>query len=109
MTISGTGFSPSVANNSVKVDGNDCRVTAARNYEIKCTLAAKNGAVGGALVTNTSGVQSNGYFGGAGVSYGRYTITTSINSLSKFVTAVRNADTAALGTPQETGFRADIR
>ena len=99
LTISGTGFSPNLVNNSVEVDGNNCHVTAASNNEIKCTLGAKNAAVGGALLTNSS-AQVEGYWGGAGVSYARYVISGGINSMAKFVAAVRGGDTAALGTPE---------
>lgn len=107
LTISGTGFSPNPKNNTVTVDGNDCSVTSSSNYEIKCTLAAK-GSSSSKLSTNSSS-QVNGYFSGAGLKYARYAVTSSIDTLSKFVTAVRAANTAALGTPAEEGYRADLR
>jgi hypothetical protein len=108
LTITGTGFSPKVTNNTVSVDGNNCHVTSATNDEIKCTLAAKSG-VASSLLSTDSNSQVNGYFSGAGVKYERYVISTSIGNLDSFVTAVRNSDTAALGTPEEVGYRADIR
>lgn len=109
LTISGSGFSPNPKNNTVSVDGNNCKVTAASNSEIKCTLAAKDNAKSSLLSTNTSGTQLKGYFSGAGLAYARYAYSSSIGTLSQFTTAVRNSDTNALGSPQETGFRADLR
>ena len=108
LTISGTGFSNSPTNNTVTVDGNDCAVTSSNNNEIKCTLAAKDNALSSKLATD-SGSQVNGYFSGAGVKYARYTKSSSIDTFAKFVAAVRSSDTGALGTPKETGFRADLR
>ena len=107
LTISGTGFSPNPKNNTVTVDGNDCSVTSADNYQIKCTLAAKGPST--SLLSTNSSSQSNGYFSGAGLKYARYTRSSSIDTLAKFTTAVRTGDTAALGTPAEEGFRADLR
>ena len=36
-------------------------------------------------------------------------MSSSIDSLDKFVTATRNGDTSALGTAEEVGWRADVR
>jgi len=108
LTISGTGFSPNPNNNTVTVDGNDCSVTSANNNEIKCTLGSKSSSLTSLLSTNSSS-QANGYFSGAGLKYARYTYSSSINTLTKFTTAVRAGDTATLGTPVEEGFRADLR
>ena len=108
MTIVGTGFSNEPTNNTVIVDGNDCKVTSSFNEEIQCTLAARNNGVSSLLSTNSSG-QVSGYFSGAGLNYARYTYSSSINTIAKFVAAVRGADTAALGTPNEVGHRADMR
>ena len=108
MTISGTGFSKSVANNSVTVDGNDCKVTASDSNEIRCTLAEKSQSINSQLKTNSSN-QTNGFFAGAGLKYARYSRVTAINTIAKFVDATRTANTSSLGTPLEEGFRADIR
>ena len=108
LTISGTGFSNTPQNNTVTVDGNDCKVTSSNNDQIKCTLAPRNTSLSSQLATD-SGSQVNGYFSGAGLRYARYTRSSAIDTISKFVTAVRAADTGSLGTPQEEGFRGDIR
>ena len=99
LTISGTGFSANPANNTVKVDGNDCKVTKASTHNIECTLASQDPAKATLLSTN-AGTQQNGYFSGAGLKYARYTYSTPINTLAKFVAAVRAGDAASLGTPQ---------
>ena len=108
VTIAGTGFSNEPTNNSVTVDGNDCKVTSSFNEEIQCTLAPKNNGVSSLLSTNSSG-QVSGYFSGAGLKYARYTTSSSINTIAEFVAAVRSSNTGALGTPSEVGFRADMR
>ena len=100
LTLTGTGFSPSMENNTVTVDGNDCKVTSATNDQIKCTLAEKNSSLSSQISTNSSG-QVNGYFSGSGLKYARYVKVTGIDTMDKFVTATRNADTASLGTAQE--------
>ena len=98
LTITGNGFSPSLKNNTVTVDGNNCLVTSSGNGEIKCTLDPKNPSNNAKLATNSSS-QQNGYFGGAGVQYARYTVTTPIADIPSFVSAVRTSNTTALGTP----------
>jgi hypothetical protein len=108
LTISGSGFSANPANNSVSVDGNDCLVTSASSDQIKCTLSPKNSSVSSQLPTNSSS-QLSGFSSGAGLKYARYAVTSSINTVDKFMTAVRASDTASLGTPVEEGFRADLR
>ena len=80
LTLEGTGFSPTIANNKVTVDGNTCQVTGATNAFITCTLAKRNTSLSSKLETN-SGNQSNGYFSGAGLKYERYTITTAIDTM----------------------------
>ena len=108
LTITGTGFSGEPSNNTVTVDGNDCAVTSSSDYEIKCILAARDPAVSTLLATNSTG-QVSGHFSGAGLRYSRYTYSNGLYYMSNFVTAVRTADTATLGTPVEVGFRADMR
>lgn len=98
LTISGTGFSLNPANNSVSVDGNDCKVTSASSDQLKCTVANKDPAKSSLLSTNASS-QVSGYFSGAGLTYARYPISTAIDTMAEFVPAVRGANTSALGTP----------
>lgn len=99
ITIQGTGFSLNPANNSVSVDGNDCKVTSASSNQLKCTVASKDAGKSSLLSTNASS-QVSGYFSGAGLAYARYTGSSSIDTMSELVAAVRGADTGALGTPQ---------
>jgi hypothetical protein len=66
LTITGTGFSQRAQNNSVKVDGNDCKVTSVDNDVLKCTLEKKDFAVSSKLAT-TSASQQKGYFSGRGL------------------------------------------
>ena len=97
LTITGTGFSTNLANNFVSVDGSACSVTSASNSQLTCTLGSKDSS-SSKLATNSSN-QRNGYFGGAGVNYARYSVS-GIRSMSSFVTAVRSSNATALGTPQ---------
>ena len=83
-------------------------MTESSNNQIKCMLTKKNTSSSDQLSTNSSS-QQNGYFGGAGLKYARYSYSSSINSISKFVDAIRTANTTALGTPLEVGFRAELR
>jgi hypothetical protein len=84
LTLSGTGFSANIKNNTVTVEGNDCKVTLAEDKKIECTLAAKDAGQTTLLSTNTSASQLNGYISGAGLKYARYVRTGSIDSLSEF-------------------------
>lgn len=93
LTISGTGFSMNPQNNSVTVDGNNCRVTESSNNQLKCTLDPKNTSSSSQLATNSSAGQQNGYFSGAGVKYVRYGMNSAINNMQKFVNAIRTANT----------------
>lgn len=104
ITVSGTGFSGVVANNSVSIDGNNCVVNTVTEQQLTCTLDPRDPAKS-ALLTTASSSQANGYFAGAGLKYARYGITGS-PSLSTFVTAVRSSNTTFLGSPQEAGYRA---
>lgn len=96
ITLSGTGFSGVLANNSVSVDGNNCEVKSATETSLVCILGAKNPSAS-ALLATTSSSQVNGYFAGAGLKYARYSIT-STTTISAFVDAVRTSKTAVLGT-----------
>ena len=108
LKISGNGFSPRVENNTVSVDGNNCQVTYSTNEEIGCIVAPRDTTLSSKLSTNSTS-QQNGYFSGAGLQYARYSVTNPINNINGFVSALRNSNTTALGTPQEVGFRADLR
>ena len=90
------------------MDGNNCAVTSAGNGQITCTLAPRNVGISSKLATNSSG-QQNPYFGGAGVQYARYTLRSATNTIPNFVAAVRSNNATQLGSPQEVGFRADLR
>ena len=98
ITLSGTGFSGVLANNSVSIDGNKCEVNSATEQQLTCTLAARNASLS-ALLTTTSSTQVNGYFGGAGLKYARYSVAGT-TSLTAFIDAVRVSNSAVLGTPQ---------
>lgn len=98
LTVSGTGFSANPANNTVLVDGNDCLVTSASQNQLKCTVSKKDSSKSSLLASNASS-QQNGYFGGAGLKYARYTAGSAIDTISEFVAAVRAGNTTALGTP----------
>lgn len=58
------------------------------------------------LLTTTSGSQTNGYLSGAGITYARYAYS---GSMSSFITAVRTNNVSVLGTPDEKGFRAELK
>lgn len=98
LTIKGNGFSPNLKNNSVTIDGTNCKITSSANGQINCILNPKSSTTT-ELSTNSSS-QQNGYFAGAGIQYARYSVTTLINSISKLVAAYRSSNTTALGTPQ---------
>ena len=87
-----------MTNNTVTVDGNDCRVTSSSNHEIKCTLAEKNPSLSSLLTTNATN-QTGGFLSGAGLRYARYSRVTAINTIAKFVEAVRTVNSSALGPP----------
>jgi hypothetical protein len=70
---------------------------------------AKKDAAKTSLLSSNASSQVSGYFSGAGLTYSRYTMTSAIDTMNEFVTAVRGSNSSALGTPQETGFRADLR
>lgn len=90
-------------NNTVSINGNDCKVTAASDNTISCTVAPYN-AARTALLSTTASTQKNGYFSGAGLKYARYGVSGS-TSMDQFVAAVRGEDTTILGTPREVGVR----
>jgi hypothetical protein len=98
LTIKGNGFSLNLKNNTVTVDGTSCKITSSANGQINCVLNPKSATIT-KLSTNSSS-QQNGYFAGAGIQYARYTVTSSIDSISKLVAAYRSSNTAALGSPQ---------
>ncbi len=98
ITITGTGFSNVPKNNSVSVNGNDCKVTSSSENTITCTLD-KYDSTKTAKLTTTSSSQQNGYFSGAGLKYTRYGALAS-NSMDDFVDAVRISNATFLGTPQ---------
>lgn len=87
LTIKGTGFSPNPKNNSIAIDGNACDITYASNGQLNCILATKT-ASSTLLATNSSN-QTNGFLGGAGVQYARYT-RKSFSNINTFITAVRS-------------------
>lgn len=101
LTITGNGFSATAKNNTVSVDGNDCKVTYASNGQVVCTIAPKDAAKSAKIDTN-SGSQQSGYFSGAGVKYARYRAVSgsSIDTINTFVTAVRNSNATVLGAAQ---------
>lgn len=105
ITVIGTGFSTELKNNSVTVDGNPCQVTYTDQGSLKCTLAQRDVNVSSLLAT-TSNTQTNGYVSGAGITYARYTFNGQMNV---FVDAVRTKKSAVLGTPQEVGYRAELK
>lgn len=75
LTITGTGFSQKVQENTVSVDGNDCKVQSVEEKVLKCILDKRNHAVSSKLTTTTTSSQQNGYFSGKGLQYSRYTYT----------------------------------
>ena len=87
LTLKGTGFSQRIQNNTVSVDGTNCKVTSVEGSYLKCTLEDKNHSISTKLATN-SGSQQNGYFSGKGLTYARYTIGNI--DLPTFATIVRN-------------------
>ena len=60
-------------------------------------------------ISSTVVTQKNPYFGGTGVQYARYNLSSNINNITKFISASRTANISALGAPLELGFRADMR
>ena len=99
ITITGNGFSPATNNNTVTVDGNDCKVSFSSNEQIVCTIAPQDVAKTTKLATLNATTQQNGYFSGAGVNYARYKVISSIYTIAKLVPAVRSSNTTALGNP----------
>lgn len=95
LSITGTGFSLNKNNNTVQVDGNNCKVTFSDEGSIQCILDPKSTTLSTKL-SSTSSSQTNGYVSGAGINYARYSYSTNIAGL---VTAVRAKDTTTLGTP----------
>jgi hypothetical protein len=61
------------------------------------------------LPATNSSAQQNGYFAGAGLKYTRYASLHSYTSIDSFVAAVRGQNGTFLGTPVETGFRAELK
>lgn len=110
LTITGTGFSAYPSKNSVSVGGVPCQVVSSSNEAITCSLGPTNStSIPKAISTNGSTTdQANGFLGGAGVNYARYSLS-SISSMTNFVLGVRTANVSILGTPQEVGYRADLR
>lgn len=107
ITISGTGFSGIAKNNTVSVNGNDCKVTSSSETAISCTINTYDSSKSAKLPTNSSS-QQKGFFSGAGLKYTRYgNIATS--SLVDFAKAVRIGNSSILGTPQEVGVRAELK
>lgn len=94
-------------NNTVSINGNDCKVTAASENTISCTVAPYN-AARTALLSTTASTQKNGYFSGSGLKYARYGVSSS-TSMDQFVAAVRSEDTTILGTPREVGVRGQLK
>lgn len=74
ININGTGFSTNSSEISVKVDNNDCVVTASTISSITCNLPPRNPSVSSLLSTNSTG-QINGYISGTGLNYKRYDIS----------------------------------
>lgn len=109
LTITGSGFAAVAANNTVTVDGNPCKITSSSDNQISCTLSAKNPAVSSLLAASNSSAQQNGYIAGAGLKYTRYESLSSYSSMNNFVSAVRGQNNTFLGTPSETGFRAELK
>jgi hypothetical protein len=99
ITVTGNGFSPAISNNTVNVDGNDCKVSFSSNEQIVCTIAPQDVTKTAKLATNSTS-QQNGYLSGAGVKYARYKAISTINTIDKLVTAVRSSNNTALGTAQ---------
>lgn len=77
LTITGAGFSTTLTDNSVSVDGINCEVTSATANQIQCNLAPKVSQ--SAKLATGSGSQVNGYIGGSGFYYARYS-TSSLSS-----------------------------
>lgn len=100
VTITGNGFSPAISNNTVSVDGNDCKVSFSSNEQIVCTIAPQDVTKSVKLAAVNSTSQLNGYFSGAGVKYARYKAISTINTIDEIVAAVRSSNNAALGTAQ---------
>jgi len=95
LTIKGSGFSQNIKNNSVSVDGNDCKVTSVDRDTLKCTLQAQDHTTSSKLST-TSASQQNGYFSGSGLEYARYNIGTPASDMPNFISKVR---LGTFGTP----------
>lgn len=107
ITITGTGFSGIPSNNTVSVDGNDCKVTSSSENTISCTINNRDSSKTSKLST-TSSSQQQGYFSGAGLKYTRYGAIGS-TSLTDFAQAVRIGNTTYLGDPLESGIRAELK
>ena len=88
ININGTGFSNNASEIKVKVDENDCVVTASTISSITCDLQPRNPSVSSKLDTNSSS-QANGYFSGTGLKYQRYNIASlSSKSVAGLMTAI---------------------
>ena len=74
ININGTGFSNNASEITVKVDNNDCVVTASTINSITCNLKPRNPSASSLLSTNSAN-QANGYFSGTGLNYKRYDIS----------------------------------
>lgn len=71
-------------------------------------MAAKDPSLSFLLTASNSSTQTNGYFGGSGLNYARYTVSGSA-TINSFVTAVRTQDNTYLSNVQESGFRAELK
>lgn len=102
--IKGSGFSRNKNNNSVSVDGNDCRITEVDEDEISCVLTKRNNSLTKVLPSNAT-TPKNPYASGTGVNYARYAY---YNGISSFVSNYR-ANVSSLGSPSEVSVKTEIR
>lgn len=72
ININGTGFSNNASEITVKVDNNNCVITASTLSTITCNLQQRSAS---ALLSTNSASQANGYFSGTGLNYKRYDIS----------------------------------
>lgn len=95
LVIQGSGFSIDSSKISVSVDDVPCDITSTTLGKINCQLREKTDQ--SALLNSTVGNQTNGYIGGSGFYYARYSLSgTASNSISSFKAALAAGANATL-------------
>lgn len=108
ITITGNGFTTNQSRISVTAANIPCTISASSSNSITCVVQANiNGNTFGLLSSNTTGTQTNGFYGGSGLKYTRYNISAlSDKTVSGLRTAI--AGSSASISVLESGTRGDI-